>query len=103
MQIYFYLFGAITLAGGVQGKKVANSNASLIAGGILAALVLAGAYLSANQPVLGNVLVLLGALGVAGKFVPAFFKKGYAIWPAGVLGFMGVVALVLAVMGLVRN
>jgi hypothetical protein len=102
MQIYFYLFGAITLAGAVQGF-LAGSKVSLIAGGVLAALVLAGSYLSANQPVLGNALVLLGAVGVAGKFVPAFFKKGYAIWPAGVLGFLGVAAVVLAVLALVRK
>ncbi len=102
MQIYFYLFGAITLAGAVQGF-LAGSKASLIAGGVLAALVLVGSYLSSTQPVLGNVLVLLGSLGVAGKFVPAFFKKGYAVWPAGTLGLLGVVALVLAVLGLVRK
>jgi hypothetical protein len=102
MQIFFYLFGAITLAGAVQGF-LAGSKISLIAGGILAALVLAGSYLSSGQPVLGNILILVGALGVAGKFVPAYFTKGHAIWPAGVLGLLGVIALGLVVVALIRK
>ena len=102
MQLFFYLFGVLTLAGAVQGF-LAGSKASLIAGGLLGTLVLAGAYLSAAQPGLGYTLVAVGSFGMAGKFVPAFFKKGRAIWPAGVLGLLGLASLVLAVMGLVKG
>jgi hypothetical protein len=66
----------------------------MIAAGILGGCVLVGAHLGS---MLGTVLILVGSAGVAGKFLPAFLKaknKAGALWPAGVLGVMGAVAIV---------
>ena len=98
-KIYLIAFGAIVIAGGVQGF-LKGSKASLIAGGILGALVLAGAFLHASNPKLSLILALVGSLGVAGKFVPGFLKapdKVAALWPAGTLAVLSVIALVLVV------
>ncbi len=101
MQIFFYLFGAITIAGAIQGF-MAGSKASLIAGGILGTLILVGAFLSKSNPMVGLILVMVGSLGIAGKFVPNFFK-GFAIWPAGTLALLSVIAIVLATIALVKK
>ncbi len=104
IKAYFIAFGAIVIAGGVQGF-LKGSKASLIAGGILGALVLAGAFLMESNPKLGMVLALVGSLGIAGKFVPGFLKaadKAAALWPAGILALLSIVALVMTVRGLMR-
>ncbi len=100
MQYFYFLFGAITIAAAIQGA-LAGSMVSLIAGGVLGALVVAGGALSGSN--LGLILALVGSLGVAGKFVPDFLKKGYAVWPAGVLGLLGVIGVILAVVGFFRK
>ena len=99
LKTYLLIFGALILAGGIQGL-LAGSKASIIAASILGGLVIAGALLQASSPTAGNIMVLVGAAGIAGKFVPGFLKaanKGAALWPAGVLGLLGVVALVWVV------
>jgi hypothetical protein len=90
---YYFIFGAIIIAAGFQGF-LKGSKASL--GG----LVIAGTILGGT---IGSILALVGSLGIAGKFLPAFLKakdKGAALWPAGVLGIMAVVALVMIIRGL---
>ncbi len=95
MQIFYYLFGAITLAAAFQGA-LAGSMISLVAGGILGALIIAGGFLWGSTT--GVILAMLGSFGIAGKFLPDFFKKGRVLWPAGVLGLLGVVGIALAVL-----
>jgi uncharacterized membrane protein (UPF0136 family) len=102
MQYFHFLFGAITLAAAIQGG-LAGSKISLIAGGILGALVIAGGALSNSHSTLALILALVGSLGVTGKFLPDFLKKGYAIWPAGVLAALGVISVILTVVGLIRK
>ena len=95
LNTYLLIFGALILAGGIQGL-LAGSKASIIAASILGGLVIAGALLQASSPTAGNIMVL----GIAGKFVPGFLKaanKGAALWPAGVLGLLSIVALVWVV------
>jgi hypothetical protein len=96
---YYFIFGAIIIAAGFQGF-LKGSKASLIAALILGGLVIAGTILGGT---IGSILALVGSLGIAGKFLPAFLKakdKGAALWPAGVLGIMAVVALVMIIRGL---
>ena len=97
---YLLIFGVIIIAAGFQGF-LKGSKASLIAAGILGALVIAGTLVGGT---LGTVLALVGSLGVAGKFVPGFMKakdKGATMWPAGVLGILSLVALAILVRGLI--
>ena len=101
-QIFYYVFGVVTLAAAIQGK-LAGSTISLVACGILALLIIAGGYLLNSNPTLGLVLALVGSLGVAGRFVPAFFKKNYELWPAGALGLLGIVGIVLAVLAFAKK
>lgn len=102
LKTYLLIFGAIILAGGFQGF-LKGSKASLIASAILGGLVIAGALLLGSSTTLALILALVGSLGIAGKFVPGYMKAGdkvAALWPAGVLGALSVVALVMVVRAL---
>jgi len=102
---YLLVFGAVILAAGVQGL-LAGSVISIVAAGVLGGLVLAGAFMLGTKTTLALILALIGALGIAGKFLPAFLKapdKAAAIWPAGVLAILAVISLVLTVQALLKK
>jgi uncharacterized membrane protein (UPF0136 family) len=106
LKIYLIVFGLVTIAGGIQGKVTAGSNPSLYAGVGCGALMVAGAFLLASKATLGLVLALIGALAIAGKFAPAFFKapdKMAALWPAGTMAILGIIAVVWLVYALVKK
>ena len=93
------LFRSLVISGGVQGL-LKGSKASIIAASILGVLALIGAYLLKTHPTPALVLAGLSFLGVAGKFFPAFLKatdKGAALWPAGLLGIMGIAGLCMVI------
>lgn len=99
---YLIVFAVIVLAAAIQGA-VAGSMISLVAGGILGGLVLAGALMLGANPTVALILALIGSLGIAGRFVPAFFKKGHAIWPAGTLGVLALISLVWIIVTFARR
>ena len=102
-RIFYYVFGLITLAGGIQAFLHVGSKASLIAGGISGLLLLAAGWLvQTGKTMPGLILGLVVTLGLAGRFLPKFFKDG-GWWPAGVEGWLGAVGLVLSVLALVKR
>ena len=101
-RLFYFVFGLITLAGGVQGF-LAGSKASLIAGGISGVLLLvAGWLVQTGKTMPGLILGLVITLGLAGRFLPLFLKKG-GWWPAGVEGILGVIGVVLTVVALIKR
>ena len=106
LKTFLFIYGLIVLAGGIQGYVVAKSIPSIAAGSACAAFILAGAFLLNSQLTLGLVLAGIGALTIAGKFLPTFLKsadKAAALWPAGVLSVLGVVAIVWILLTFVRR
>ena len=102
---YLLVFGAVILAAGIQGL-LAGSVVAIIASGVLGGLVLAGAFLLSTKMTVALILALIGALGIAGKFLPAFLKapdKAAAIWPAGILAILAVISLVLTMQALLKK
>jgi uncharacterized membrane protein (UPF0136 family) len=98
--VYIIIFAVLVIAGGVQGFLVKGSKISIIIASILGACALGGAYFLKTQPSLALVLAGLAFLGVAGRFFPAFLKaadKAAALWPAGLLGVMGVAGLCMVI------
>lgn len=102
-RLFYFVFGLITLGGGLQAFITAKSKASLIAGGISGILLLvAGWLLQTGQTTPGLVLGLIVSFGLAGRFLPKFFKeKGW--WPAGVEGLLGLVGLILSILAFVKK
>ena len=97
---YLFVFGAIVVAGGVQGY-LAGSNASIIAASLIAACLWIGAFLLKSKPTAGLVLAGIGSLAVAGRFMKVFLSapdKGAAMWPAGTLSILAIIAIILIVM-----
>jgi uncharacterized membrane protein (UPF0136 family) len=99
--IYLYVFGALTIAGGVVGFVKAKSKASLIAGSISGVLLLLSGYLvgTSGKPGLFLGLIVSGAL--AGRFV-AVYLQSKKVMPAGVMAALGVIGVVLTAASLLR-
>jgi uncharacterized membrane protein (UPF0136 family) len=96
-RFFYYLFGLITLGGGIQAFLHVGSKASLIAGGISGILLLvAGWLLHTGQVNGGLILGIIVCFGLAGRFLPKFFKEGQW-WPAGVEGWLGLVGVILTI------
>lgn len=101
--LFYYLFGLITLAGGIQAFVQVKSKASLIAGGISGILLLvAGWLLQSGQLTAGLLLGLIVNFGLAGRFLPKFFKEK-SWWPAGVEGWLGLIGLVMTIVAFVNK
>ncbi len=95
-KIYFFVFAALTAAGGLMGFLKAGSKPSLIAGvvsGIL--LALAGNWLS-SKTTLGAILGLVVSALLLGRFLPAYLKKGVAM-PAVPMIVLSIIGLILGV------
>lgn len=102
-RLFYYVFGLITLVGGVQAFLAIGSRASLIAGGISGLLLLlAGGLLQTQKRMPGLILGLVVTLGLAGRFLPKFLQGG-GWWPAGVEGILGAVGVLLTVVALIKR
>jgi uncharacterized membrane protein (UPF0136 family) len=102
-RFFYYIFGLITIIGGVQGFLNAGSKPSLIAGGVSGILLLlAGWLVQSGKTMPGLILGLVITLALAGRFLPVFFNTG-SWWPAGVEGWLGAVGVVLSVLALIKR
>jgi uncharacterized membrane protein (UPF0136 family) len=102
-RIFYYAFGLLTLGGGIQAFVHVGSKPSLIAGGISGVLLLvAGWLLQTQKETPGLILGLIVTLGLAGRFLPKFFKDG-GWWPAGIEGWLGLVGVVLTILSFVKK
>ena len=92
-ELYLFLFGALTIAGGVMGFLKARSLPSLIAGGISGLVLLgAGALTGGRMAQWGLILGALVSLALAGRFVPAFLRMR-KFMPAGMMSILSVLGL----------
>lgn len=95
-KIYFLLFGIITIASGVTGYVKASSLPSLIAGGVLGALLVLGAFLLPENWRVGLGLALFVSIALAGRFTPAVMKGVYN--PGAYLVPLSIIGLILGVL-----
>ena len=71
---YFFIFGIITILGGLSGLIIKHSWISVVSGAIAGVLLIVGARLLNTAANMGGVaLTLLVSLGLAGRFTPALF------------------------------
>lgn len=102
-KLYLFIFGALTIAGGVVGFLKAGSNASLIAGGVSGIVILLAGYLIAIgkvQP--GLILGIVVSIALAGRFVPAFLAT-HKFMPAGMMAILGVIGVILTALSLFKK
>lgn len=102
--VYYFIFGALTLLGGVMGYLKAKSNASLIAGVISGSLLdLAGILLllRPTQPKLGLSVGVAVTLLLLSRFAPAFIKTKKWM-PAGMIFILGLISLGLSAVSWIK-
>ena len=100
---YYFIFGALTILGGVIGFVKAGSKASLIAGGVSGALILVAAWLvMSGKAQAGLILGLVISTLLAARFLPAFLKTKKPM-PAGMMAVLSMIGTVLSVLALVKK
>lgn len=101
-RIYYFIFAALTIAGGVMGFVKAGSTASIVAGGISGVLIVVAAVLLKTNVVAGLVMGGIVALALAGRFAPAYFST-QKFMPAGMMTILSVIAVVLTILAFVKR
>ncbi len=98
-RIYLFVFGVLTIAGGVMGFVKANSRPSLVAGGLSGLLLLVAGYLVGDKPQVGLILGLVVSLALAARFVMTY-RKSKKLMPAGLMAVLGIVGVAVTVLAL---
>jgi len=101
-KVYYFVFGLLSIAGGVMGYVTKQSMASLVAGGISGLLLIAAGVLIATKTQPALILGLLISLALAGRFVPAFTKT-QAFMPAGLMSILSVIGIILTIIALIKR
>jgi uncharacterized membrane protein (UPF0136 family) len=101
-KIYFFIFGVLTIAGGIVGYVKAGSVASIIAGSVTGVLLLVAAFLLPQHRGVGLATALVISLVLAGQFVPKFLQTARAM-PAGMMSILSVIGVVTAIVALVKK
>lgn len=97
---YYFIFGVLTIVGGVMGYVKANSPESIIAGGIAGLLLIGAGILIATHTQPGLILGLIVSLALAYQFIPKF-TKAYAFMPAGLMSILSVIGILLTIASLI--
>ena len=95
-QLYFLIFGALTIIGGVIGYVKAQSVPSIVAGAITGVLLLIAGLILPQNRTAGLATSLIVSLLLAAQFVPKLIRTG-KIMPAGVMSVLSVIGIVIAV------
>src|SRR5450432_2081045 len=96
-QTYYFIFAALTVAGGILGYVNKRSNASLVAGGISGALLLAAALFINTKLNGALILGLLVSVLLAGRFIPNFMEKK-ALIPGGLMSLLSALGIVVTLL-----
>jgi uncharacterized membrane protein (UPF0136 family) len=101
-KIYFIVFGALTIVGGIVGYLKAGSVASIIAGSITGILLLVAAFLLPEHRTIGLATALIVSLLLAAQFVPKFLRTG-RVMPAGMLSILSAIGIIAAIVAWVKK
>jgi uncharacterized membrane protein (UPF0136 family) len=101
-KIYFIIFGALTIVGGVIGYVKAGSVPSIVAGVITGVLLLAAGFLLPEHRVAGLAIAFVTSLLLAGQFIPKFVRTGKAM-PAGMMSILSAIGLVMAIVAWLKK
>jgi len=95
---FYFVFGVLTAFGGLMGFLKAKSVASLIAGGISGALLIAAAFLLKSQTITALVIGLLVSVLLVGQFLPKLLHKEFKphIVISAVFGLISMVLTLVA-------
>jgi len=101
-RLYFLIFGALTILGGVIGYVKAGSVPSIIAGAITGVLLLVAGALLPEHRAAGLAAAFIVSLFLAAQFVPKFIRTG-KVMPAGLMSILSVIGIVVAVVAWLKK
>ena len=101
-KIYFIVFGALTIVGGIVGYVKAGSVASIIAGAVTGVLLLVGAFLLPEHRAAGLAIALIISLLLAAQFIPKFLRTS-RFMPAGIMSVLSVIGIIAAIVAWVKK
>lgn len=101
-KIYFLVFGALTIIGGVIGYVKAGSVPSIVAGAITGVLLLIAGSLLSQHRAAGLATAFVVSLLLAGQFIPKFFRTG-KMMPAGLMSILSVIGLIVAIVAWMKK
>jgi len=101
-KIYFIVFGALTIVGGIVGYVKAGSVASIIAGSITGVLLLVAAFLLPEHRMVGLATALIISLLLAAQFIPKLLRTG-RVMPAGIMSLLSVIGIIVAIVAWVKK
>lgn len=96
-KIYYFVFGVLSIAGGLMGFLNKGSMPSLIAGGISGILLLLAGFLIPTKLQIALALGLIISVLLAGKFVPDYLAKK-AFMPGGLMAILSVIGVILTLL-----
>ena len=101
-KLYYFIFGALTIAGGIMGFVKKHSYASLVAGGLCGVLLLIAGLLLREKPQPGLILGLVVSLALAGQFLPKFIQK-HSWMPAGKMSVLSIIAIIMTALAFAKR
>jgi uncharacterized membrane protein (UPF0136 family) len=101
-RLYFLIFGALTIVGGVIGYVKAGSVPSIIAGAITGILLLVAGYILPEHRAAGLVTAFVVSLLLAGQFVPKLIRTG-KVMPAGLMSILSVIGIVVVIVAWLKK
>ena len=96
-KIYYFIFGALTIAGGIMGFVKKSSYVSLVAGGLSGVLLFIAALWLKDKPQNGLILGAVVSIALAGKFLPKFLKN-HDWMPGGTMSVLSVIAIIVTLL-----
>jgi len=97
-RIYFIVFGALTIVGGIVGYLKAGSVASIIAGSITGVLLLVAAFLLPEHRTIGLATALIVSLLLAAQFL----RTGI-VMPAGMMSILSAIGIIAVIVAWVKK
>jgi len=101
-KVYFIIFGALTIIGGIIGYVKAGSLPSIIAGSITGVLLLIGGSLLPQHRTASLAIAFVISLLLAAQFVPKFIRTGKAM-PAGMMSILSVIGIIVALLAWIKK
>jgi uncharacterized membrane protein (UPF0136 family) len=101
-KIYYFVFGALTIVGGVMGFVKKASSASLIAGSLSGILLLIAGLLLRDKPQAGLILGGIVSLALAARFLPKFIGK-FDWMPAGIMTVLSLLGIIATLVGFAKR
>jgi uncharacterized membrane protein (UPF0136 family) len=101
-KLYFLIFGALTIVGGIIGYVKAGSLPSIIAGAVTGVLLLIAGALLPEHRAAGLATAFVVSLLLAAQFVPKLIRTG-KMMPAGLMSILSVIGLIVAVVAWLKK